>query len=412
MVQFDKFTLENGLRVIVHHDNTTPLVAFNILYDVGSRDEDPDRTGFAHLFEHLMFGGSANIPQFDKPLQVVGGENNAFTNCDITNYYITLPKENLETAFWLDSDRMLKLAFSKKSLDVQRQVVSEEFKQRYLNQPYGDVWLYLRPLAYKKHPYKWSTIGKDLSHIQEASMAEVKDFFYKWYAPNNAILTVAGNVTVAEVKKLAMKYFGPVEKRNVPVRKLPMEPVQKNIRKLSLERDVPFDAIYKTYHMCSRKDKNYHATDLLSDLLSGGKSSRLFQRLVKQKKMFSELEGYITGSNDPGLFVFSGKLMKGVSMAAADDAITGEIEKIKNDRIKNSELEKVKNKIETNLVLSEMNVLNKAMNLAYFESIGSASDANIEAEKYRNVTTEGISEVANEIFMPRNCSTLYYHAKK
>lgn len=412
MIKFDKFTLDNGLRVIVHHDNTTPLVAFNILYNVGARDEDPNRTGFAHLFEHLMFGGSVNIPQFDKPLQIVGGENNAFTNNDITNFYITLPKENLETAFWLDSDRMLKLAFSKKSLDVQRQVVSEEFKQRYLNQPYGDVWLYLRPLAYKKHPYMWSTIGKELAHIQNATMTEVKNFFYSWYAPNNAILVIAGNVTVDEVKPLTEKYFGSIEKRNVPIRKLPKEPIQRSERKIVVESNVPYDAIYKVFHMCGKNDIDYHATDLLSDLLSNGKSSRLFYHLVKQKKLFSEIDGYILGSNDPGLFVFSGKLIGGVKMEKADAAIMDEINAIKSDKIKAHELEKVKNKIEANLVLSEMNVLNKAMNLAYFESLGNADEMNNEVDKYRKVTAQQISDIANKIFTPKNCSTLYYYAKK
>lgn len=412
MIKFDRFTLDNGLRVIVHHDNTTPIVAFNLLYDVGARDEDPNRTGFAHLFEHLMFGGSANIPVFDKPLQMVGGENNAFTNNDITNYYITLPKENLEAAFWLDSDRMFKLAFSKKSLDVQRQVVSEEYKQRYLNQPYGNVWLHLRPLAYKKHPYQWSTIGKDLSHIKEAAMSEVKSFFYKYYAPNNAILVVAGNITTKDIKALAEKWFGSIEKRDVPIRKLPKEPVQKKERKLSIESNVPFDAIYKTYHMCARNDKNYHATDLISDLLSNGKSSRMYQHLVKEKKLFSEIDGYILGSNDPGLFVFSGKLLGGVKMEKAEEALVEELDEMKKIMIKDKELEKVKNKIETNLVLSEMSILNKAMNLAYYELLGNAENINKEASKYQKVTSKDINRIANEIFQPENCSTLYYYSKK
>ncbi|MBI5217607.1 MAG: insulinase family protein [Bacteroidia bacterium] len=412
MIKFDRFTLKNGLRVIVHKDNTTPIVAFNLLYDVGAKDEHPDRTGFAHLFEHLMFGGSVNVPVFDKPLQMVGGENNAFTTNDITNYYITLPKENLETAFWIESDRMLSLAFSKKKLDVQRNVVVEEFKQRYLNQPYGDVWQLLRPLAYKKHPYQWSTIGKEISHIQKASMEDVKRFFYNHYAPDNAILVVAGNITTAEIKKLAEKWFGPIEKRNVKKRKLPKEPVQKKERKLTVKRDVPFDSIFKVYHMCSRLDNAYHATDLISDLLSGGRSSRLYVSIVQEQKLFSEIEGYILGSNDPGLFVISGKLIKGVKMKNAEAAINAEIEKLKLGLLKKQELEKVKNKIEANIVLSEMNVMNKAMNLAYFESLGDADNINSEIKKYRKVTLKDIIKEANKIFTRQNCSTLYYYAKR
>jgi len=303
MIKFDKFTLNNGLKVIVHKDKSTPIVAINLLYNVGSRDENPDKTGFAHLFEHLMFGGSKNIPVYDKPLQQVGGENNAFTNSNITNYYITLPKANIETAFWLESDRMLNLNFSEKSLNVQRNVVIEEYKQRYLNQPYGDVWLMLRPLAYKKHPYRWATIGKDVSHIENASLDDVKEFFYKYYAPNNAILTIAGDVETEQIKKLTEKWFGSIEKRNVPVRNLPVEPEQTEKREMSVTKDVPFNAIYKAYHMCSRNDKNYHATDLISDILANGKSSRFYQSLVKEKKIFSNIDAYITGDNDNGLFV-------------------------------------------------------------------------------------------------------------
>ena len=325
MVKFDKFTLKNGLKVIVHNDPSTTIVAINVLYNVGARDENQDKTGFAHLFEHLMFEGSINIPSYDGPLQLAGGENNAYTTNDITNYYITLPKENIETAFWLESDRMLGLDFSEKKLEIQKNVVIEEFNQRYLNQPYGDVFLLLRPLAYKEHPYQWATIGKDISHIKNANLEDVKNFFAHHYAPNNAILTVAGNVTTEEIKLLAEKWFAPIEKRNISPRNLPKETKQKEPRTLKVERDVPFDAIYKAFHMSSKLDNEYYVTDLISDILSNGKSSRLYQSLVKEKKLFSEINAYITGDIDEGLFIVSGKLIDGIEMHKAENAIDLEI---------------------------------------------------------------------------------------
>ncbi len=410
MIDFDKFELDNGLKVIVHKDINTPIVAMNILYNVGARDEDPDKTGFAHLFEHLMFGGSVNIPKYDIPLEKAGGENNAFTNNDITNYYLTIPKQNLELAFWLESDRMLNLAFSSKSLEVQRNVVIEEFKQSYLNQPYGDVWLILKPLAYKIHPYKWPTIGKEISHIENATMDDVKAFYKKFYNPNNAILTVAGNVELRKIKKLAEKWFGPVLQAPKYNRSLPMEPVQTEIRNLTVKRKVPFDAIYKVYHICARTDQEYHTTDLISDILSNGDSSRLYTRLVKEQKLFSEINAYITGDIDNGLFVFTGKLVNGVKMKDAEKAIENEIEKIKDIPVKDEELMKVKNKIESSMEFSEINVLNKAMNLSFSELLGDADLINQEKSKYSSVTIEGIHQTANEIFRKENCSTLYYFA--
>ncbi|RLD60683.1 MAG: insulinase family protein [Bacteroidetes bacterium] len=412
MIKFDKFTLKNGLKVIVHKDKSTPIVAINILYNVGSRDENPNKTGFAHLFEHLMFGGSKNIPVYDKPLQLVGGENNAFTNTNITNYYLTLPKDNIETGFWLESDRMKNLNFSEKSLNVQRSVVIEEYKQRYLNQPYGDVWLMLRPLAYKKHPYRWATIGKDISHIENANLDDVKNFFNKYYAPNNAILTVAGDVETEQIKKYAEKWFGSIEKRNVPVRNLPAEPEQTEKREKSIKKEVPFNAIYKAYHMCSRNDKNYHATDLLSDILANGKSSRLYQSLVKKQKIFSNIDAYITGDIDNGLFIITGQLIKGTDMDVADKSIEKELELIKTNHISEYELTKVKNKVETILELSEMSVLNKAMNLSFHELLGDAENINLESKKYSDVNPKQINDIANNIFKESNCSTLFYNAIK
>mgnify|MGYP006289478283 CR=1 FL=1 len=410
MVNFNKFVLENGLRLIVHTDKTTPLVAMNILYDVGARDEDPDRTGFAHLFEHLMFGGSVNIPKYDTPLENAGGENNAFTNNDITNYYLTIPKQNIETAFWLESDRMLDLAFSEKSLDVQRQVVTEEFRQSYLNQPYGDVWLLLRPMAYKVHPYMWPTIGKDISHIQNATMDDVKSFYQRYYNPSNAIVTVAGDVDPGEILKLADKWFGPVRGGTKIKRELPAEPEQTESRTVSVKKDVPFDALYKTYHMCSRMDQAYHTTDLISDILSNGDSSRLYNRLVKDRKIFSDIQAYITGDIDNGLFVFTGKLVKNVSMEKAEQELDNEIAGIASNPVDEQELQKVKNKIESTIEFSEINVLNRAMNLSYSELLGDANLVNLEIDRYRAVSVEDVKETAENMFKKTNCSTLYYYS--
>jgi predicted Zn-dependent peptidase len=410
MIAFERFTLDNGLRVIVHHDNSTPLVAMNIIYDVGSRDEDPDRTGFAHLFEHLMFGGSAHIPKYDEPLERVGGENNAFTNNDITNYYLTLPKENIETAFWLESDRMFDLAFSTKSFDVQRNVVVEEFRQNYLNQPYGDAWLILRPLAYKVHPYQWPTIGKDPSHIENASMEEVKAFYSKYYNPCNAIMVVAGNITTEEVKELSMKWFGPIRKGELINRNLPAEPAQNEERKQLVERNVPVDAIYKAWHMCGRMDPEFYATDLISDILSAGQSGRLFQELVKNRQLFSDLNAFISGDIDKGLFVITGKLMKGISFETAEQAIEAELEKIRNNDVDEKELRKVKNRMESMMAFGEMRVLDKAMNLAYYELLRDAGMINEIARQYEKVTAPMIREQAAKILTPNNCSTLYYKA--
>jgi len=408
MIQYEKFTLDNGLKVIVHRDETTPIVAFNLLYDVGARDEDESRTGFAHLFEHLMFGGSVNIPNYDSPLQKVGGENNAFTSNDITNYYITLPKANLETAFWLESDRMLSLAFTEKSLEVQRSVVIEEFKQRYLNQPYGDVWLLLRPLAYTRHPYKWATIGKEIKHIEEATMDDVKSFFFKHYRPNNAVLSVAGDINVEQIKSLAKKWFGDIPAGNHEPRILPKEPKQLQARSLTVERDVPSDAIYMTFHICDRLDPNYYAIDLASDILSRGDSSRLFEALIKEQGLCSNVNAYITGDMDEGLFVISATANDGVSLEQLEAAILKQIELLISEGITELELQKVKNKVESAQAFGNTSVLNKAMGLAIAELIEDASLVNNEMELYQSVTAAQIQAYCKQILIPTNCSTLYY----
>jgi len=408
MVDFNRFTLSNGLRVLVHEDNTTPMAVLNILYDVGARDEEQDKTGFAHLFEHLMFGGSINIPSYDEPLQRVGGENNAFTSNDITNYYITLPAVNLETAFWLESDRMLNLAFSEKSLETQRNVVCEEFKQRYLNQPYGDVWLKLRPLAYKKHPYQWATIGQDLKQIEEAKMEDVKAFFKKHYNPQNAIMVVGGNVKTADIKALAEKWFEPIPAGDKYVRSLPEEPDQTEERAETVRADVPLNAIYMAFKMPERKHPEYQCYDLMSDILSQGQSSRLYNHLLKEQQLFSDIHAYITSSIDNGLFIIEGKLIEGVSVEEAENAIWAELEKLRSEEVSADELTKVKNKSESIMVFAEMSLLDKAMNLAYYELLGDAAGLNTEIDKYLAVTPARILHAANSIFVKEQCSTLYY----
>jgi len=412
MVDFNRFTLSNGLRVLVHEDDTTPMAVLNILYDVGARDEEPGKTGFAHLFEHLMFGGSINIPSYDEPLQRVGGENNAFTSNDITNYYITLPATNLETAFWLESDRMLSLAFSEKSLETQRNVVCEEFKQRYLNQPYGDVWLKLRPLAYQVHPYQWATIGQDLAQIEHARMEDVKAFFNKHYNPSNAIMVVGGNVKTEEVRQLAEKWFAPIPSGNKYLRNLPVEPEQRVPRKEIVYADVPLNAIYMAFKMPARRDPAYQTFDLMSDVLSQGQSSRLYNSLLKEQQLFSDIHAYITSSMDEGLFVIEGKLIEGVTVAEAEAAVWKELEFIKTMLVTDEEITKVKNKSESIMVFAELSLLDKAMNLAYYELLGDADWLNAEIDKYLAVTPEKIQEAAQATFHPDKCSTLYYLIKK
>jgi len=344
-------------------------------------------------------------------VEKAGGQNNAFTSNDITNYYITLPKENLEQAFRLESDRMLSLAFTPKSLEVQRQVVIEEFKQNYLNQPYGDLHLLLRPLAYQKHPYQWPTIGKEVSHIEKATMEEVKAFFYKHYAPNNAILVVAGDVDAAEIKALSQKWFAPIERRDVPVRNLPKEPRQTKARKLEVERDVPVDVLYKAFHMCARTHKDFYATDLISDVLSRGNSSRLYNSLVKDQQLFSEVDAFIGGDLDEGLFYVAGKLASGVTMEQAEDGIDSELEKLKSELVEENELRKVKNKVISAHLFSELNVLNKAMSLATSELMGDVNLVNNEIAFYEEVQASEMQNIATDIFRDENSNTLYYKAK-
>ncbi|WP_373737094.1 M16 family metallopeptidase [Bacteroides heparinolyticus] len=407
-MKINKKTLDNGLRLVHHEDAGTQMVALNIVYDVGARDEHPEHTGFAHLFEHLMFGGSVHIPDYDTPLQLAGGENNAWTNNDITNYYLTVPKSNVETAFWLESDRMLELAFSEQSLDVQRGVVMEEFKQRCLNQPYGDVGHLLRPLAYRVHPYRWPTIGKELSHIAGATLDEVKSFFYRFYAPNNAVLAVTGNISWTETLRLADKWFAPIPRRNVTARQLPQEPPQTEERRRTVERNVPLDALFMAYPMCGREGADYYAFDILSDILSNGRSSRLNRKLVQEQKLFSALDAYISGTRDAGLLHISGKPSAGITLEQAEAAVRKELEVLKRELVGEQELEKVKNKFESSHIFGNINYLNVATNLAWFELTGQAEDIDREVDNYRSVTAEHIHAVAQNTFRDANTVVLYY----
>lgn len=412
MVHFQEHTLANGLKIIVHPDHASELAAINLIYDVGARDEDPDKTGFAHLFEHLMFGGSVNIPDYDQPLQWAGGENNAFTNNDFTNYYITLPHQNLETGFWLESDRMLQLDFSQKSLDVQKKVVVEEFNQRYFNQPYGDIWLLLRPLAYQVHPYSWPTIGKEISHIEQAQLKDVKQFFYEHYAPNNAILSIAGKVDPEKVFQQADKWFGDVPRRKLKKRALPAEPAQLEARFLEVSRRVPSDVIYIVFHMSDRLSTDYYRADLLSDILSNGPSSRLFRRFLKDDQSFTEVNAYITGERDPGLFVVTAKPKSGIPLEKAESLLLEELEKLKNELIPPKELEKVKNKVEANFTYGQTSILNKAMNLGLFSLLGKTEWVNTEMERYHSIQAEHLMEFAQKTFVKNNSTTLYYRGVK
>lgn len=410
MIQFERFTLGNGLRVLVHKDSSTPMAVTNIMYDVGARDEDANKTGFAHLFEHLMFGGSLHIENYDEPLQMAGGENNAYTTNDLTNYHIQLPAENIETAFWLESDRMLSLAFSEKSLDTQRKVVCEEFKEHYINQPYGDAWHKMRELAYEVHPYRWMTIGKELSHVEKAKLDDVKKFFFKFYRPANAILVVAGNITTDRVKQLAEKWFGDIPAGEKYHRNLPREPLQTKARKMEVKADVPLDAFYKSWHIASRLDRKYYIMDLITDILSGGGSSRLYHSLVKEKKLFSNIECYHFGSLDNGLLAIEGKLVKGTGMKEAEEAVNGELEKMKNEQVSEEELQKVKNKTESTIAFEDMAVMNRANSLAFYELLGDAELMNQELEKYNGVTVQDILNESQDIFREENSNTLYYYS--
>lgn len=412
MIQFERFVLDNGLRVLVHEDPSTPMAVVNVMYDVGARDEDPNKTGFAHLFEHLMFGGSIHIPDYDEPLQRAGGENNAYTTNDLTNYYCQVPAQNLETAFWLESDRMLSLAFSEKSLDVQRKVVCEEFKEHYINKPYGDIWHKMRELAYKVHPYRWMTIGKELSHVEKAHIDDVKAFFFKHYRPVNAILVVAGNVQVEQVKQLAAKWFGPIPMGDQYVRNLPQEPVQTAARRQVVEADVPVDAFLATWHMDARLDKGYYIADLITEVLGGGASSRLYQQLVKEQRLFASIDCYHFGTIEKGLVAVDGKLAEGVAIETAEAAVQAVLQQVQEAVISEQELQKVKNKTESVIAFEDMNVMSRANSLAFYELLGDAQLMNDELQRYQEITAADIRSYSQQLFAQTNSNVLHYLRKK
>lgn len=412
MININKTVLANGLRIVHSRVDNTQMVALNILYNVGSKDEDENHTGFAHLFEHLMFSGSKNIENYDVVIQNAGGENNAWTNNDFTNYYVCVPKQNVEVAFWLESDRMFQLNINENSLAVQKNVVCEEFKQRTLNCPYGDVGHMMRDLVYKIHPYRWPTIGKNIEHIEKATLDIVYDFYRRYYAPNNAILAITGNIDFEEACRLAEKWFGDIPAQNVTARNLPQEPVQNEKRTLKVEREVPLDALYMSFRMSDRMSKDYYVFDIISDLLSNGKSSRMITNLVRKEEIFSDIDAYITGSIDSGMFQIVGRPNEGVSMERAEEAIWRELDNLKKDDIDEYELNKVKNKYESNFIFGNLNYLNLASNLAFYELLGDAELINKEIDVYASTTKEDIHRVLNEAFCPENCSVIYYHSKK
>lgn len=407
MISYKKKILDNGLRILAHRDDSTPLVTVNMLYQIGSRNESPARTGFAHLFEHLMFGGTRNNPDFDLVVDAMGGESNAFTNNDYTNYYITIPAQHLEQALALEADRMLgdwDISNNHwKVLDVQQRVVTEEYHQRYENQPYGDVWMLLRPLCYQAHPYRWCTIGADIKHVQEATLDDVRQFFDQYYKPSNAILAIAGNINEDHALKLAERIFSPINRGTTEKAPLPSEPEQTEERRKSVVREVPNNAIYKAWLMCDRWNKDYYTYDMISDVLSNGHSSRMYRRLVQEERLFTEINAYITGELDRGLFVVSGKLRDGVSFQQAEQAIDDEIAKLQDTLVPPIEIEKVANKFENTFVYSQYKAADRALCLCYYEMIGRPELVNNEPLCYRQVTPQDIQRVARTLTPGRSC---------
>lgn len=412
MIEYRKTRLANGLTVVANRDRSSRMAAVNILYKVGARNEDPSRTGFAHLFEHLMFRGTREVPDFDTPVQMACGENNAFTNNDYTDFYITLPCVNVETALWLESDRMTGLDLSAEACEVEKRVVIEEFRQRYLNQPYGDMNMLLRALAYKSHPYRWGTIGLTPDHIEAATLDEVRDFYRRFYHPSNAILSVSGDIAADEVFSLADKWFGAIADRGTAPSALPPEPEQREARRQTVERDVPATSITIAYHMGDRLSSDFYAGDMASDLLAGGDSARLFERLIRGRKLFSGVNAYITGDMDGGLFVFTGQLLPSTTEEQAEEALHEEMEQLVSGAITDYEIEKVKNKFEANTLFGELNVMNKAMNLGFYAMLGDTALINREVDIYRSLTAGDVAGFARRTFRPENSSTLIYRARR
>ncbi len=410
MFDYQRFFLDNGLEVLVHEDSSSKIAVFNLLYKVGSRFEQPGKTGLAHFFEHLMFGSSAHVPEFDRELERVGGSCNAFTSPDITNYYMTLPSSNLETAFWLESDRMGHLSLTEKTIETQRKVVLEEYKQRYLTPPYGDVWHHLRKLAYTTHPYRWPTIGENLGDIEGYTRDMIWEFYQEHYHPGNAILVVAGDVTQKEVARLAQKWFGPIPSRSRKFSQIASEPTQAEKRNLTIQAKVPTDALYKAYKMPAKGTEGYLEADLLSDLLGGGKSSPLEQQLVKNGKIFASVGAYITGSVDPGLLVFSGKMEQGVGAMEAEAALDALLKEFTQKEISDSSLQKIKNQSEAMKTFESIQLLNRAMNLAYYAHLGDPALYWQEFEQKASCEAVQLSSWAKRLLQEDQASVLYYQS--
>ena len=412
MIPYKRKTLDNGLTVVVNRDRSSKLAAVNLLYRVGARNENPARTGFAHLFEHLMFRGTRQVPSFDLPVQMASGDNNAFTNNDYTDFYITLPRDNIETALWLESDRMQGLELTPEKLATEKRVVIEEYRQRYLNQPYGDQMMLLRALSFRVHPYRWATIGLSPDHIADATMEEVQAFYRAYYHPSNAILSISADLDEERMLELAGRWFAPLADRPHPAAAIPQEPPQEAARREEVERDVPATTVSVAYHMGGRTSAEFFVGDLVSDLLSGGDSSRLYQRLVKQRRLLSSVNAYVTGDVDPGLFVFTGQLLPDTTPAQVEEAFREEIEALVRDAATEYELEKVRNKFEANTLFGELNVMNKAMNLGFYEMLGDLPLINGEVARYRAVTNDAIRDFCRRVLRPENSNTLIYKAKK
>ena len=412
MIEYSEHTLTNGLRVVAHKAPRTEMAAVNILYRVGARNENPSRTGFAHLFEHLMFRGTKAVPDFDTPLHKASAENNAFTNNDYTDYYITLPRENVETALWLEADRMAGLDITPEKLEAEKRVVIEEYNQRYLNQPYGDQWLLMREMAYKVHPYRWPTIGLSPEHVAGATLADVRAFYERYYNPSNAILSVAADIAPDEIFRMAEKWFADIPPAERSVDNIPVEPLQSAVRRMEVEREVPATALTIAFQMGARTSRNYYACDILSDILAGGSSARMYESLVREKRLFSSVNAYITGDLDPGLFVVTGHLLPEVSVEAGESALWGELRRLCEEPVGDYELDKVRNKFEAETTFGELNVMNKAMNLGFYDMLGDLPLINREVGIFRSFGAEELAREARETFLPERSSTLIYLAKR
>lgn len=411
MINIARHQLSNGLRVVHSKNAASGMVAVNLLYKAGSRNEQYEHTGLAHLVEHLMFGGSEAVKNFDHVMQEAGGENNAWTSNDITNYYELLPVQNIETALWVEADRMRNLLLTDKSVEVQRNVVCEEFKQRCLNTPYGDSGHLLRGMVYRIHPYRWPVIGKALSDIEQMPKEVIQSFYEQYYVPENAILSIVGNIDSDKAFSLVEKWFGDLSNETAKQsRFIPEEPKQCESREFRVVKDVPRDMLVMAFRMCGRCGGSYEACDLISDILSNGRSSRMFRNIYAKGTLVSSIDASISGDLDSGMFIIKSQLLPGVGFQAVERAIREETDRLISEGVGNWELEKTLNRFESNQLFANLNNEERASNLAYYEMLGDANLINSEVGKYRGITSRRISEVAARLFADDNCSTLYYES--